>query len=102
MSKKKHNKEKKEKGKQPQAGQKPHKNLRWALYAVVSFLALLFSVFGYFWFPGDVYYEVRETYTFEGNGVGNINLTLILPTSGAFQEVLEHDITGPGRMGEKQ
>ncbi len=101
MAKKQKNKNKKIKEKNHQKSQKTQKKPRWVLYAIVSLLTLLFSVFGYFWFPGDVYYEITETYTFEGDEPGDINLILLLPTSGANQEVLEPDITWPGEWEQR-
>jgi transglutaminase-like putative cysteine protease len=49
-----------------------------------------------FWFTGDVYYKITETYTFNADETGNIYLSLMLPTSGAYQDVLDQDIAWPG------
>lgn len=96
MSKKKKKKAlKAEKEEKKKAG-KRSKMLRWISWTVVGILSLIAVTLSLFWFPGDIYYMVTETYSFDAAGSVKVNLIVILPTSGHYQEVLEPEITWPG------
>ncbi len=105
MGKKKNKKEKTEKTKNPQQEVEPAEQTPWQDLARVwirrgSFLLLVvvFSVLSLFWIPGDVHYQVTETYTFTAAETDSLHLTLLLPTSGPYQEVFEPDVVWPGEF----
>lgn len=73
-----------------QAEHRPH---RWGM---VVFLSVFTIVLSLFWFPAELHYSITETYEFSAEDGAEVNLVVLLPTSGHNQEVLEPAITWPG------
>jgi hypothetical protein len=59
---------------------------------------IVLCILSLFWIPGDVHYQVSETYTFTAAETDLIHLTLLLPTSGPYQDILEPDVNWPGEF----
>jgi len=95
MSKKK-KKAQKAKKEQKKNATKRLRMLRWLSWTGVGIVTLLAVVLSAFWFPGDIYYVVTETYSFNASESAKIYLAVLLPTSGHYQEVLEPEITWQG------
>ena len=93
MSKKKDKHEKKEKKTEARNNKQRSRVTRWA---IVTLLSLVVVVLSLFWISGDLHYNITETYTFSAKDSGAIHLTVLLPTSGHYQEVLEPVIEWPG------
>lgn len=93
MSKKKHKHKKKEKKARASTTQNRSRVTRWVIVALLSLAVIILSLF---WVSGDLHYDITETYTFSGDDSGSIHLTVLLPTSGHYQEVLEPVIEWPG------
>lgn len=93
MSKKKDKSKKKEKNKDVSTSKQKPVVVRWI---VVGFLSLVVVITSLFWVSGDLHYDITETYTFTGEDSGYVHLTVMLPTSGHYQEVLEPVIEWPG------
>jgi hypothetical protein len=93
MSKKK--KKKALKAEKEKAGRRL-RMLRWISWTAVAILALIAVAMSLFWSPGDVYYIITETYSFEAAEPTRVQLAVLLPTSGHYQEVLEPEIAWPG------
>lgn len=60
---------------------------------ILSIIALFLS---FFWVPGDVYYRVRETYTFTVSDNTSVNLAVLLPSSGPTQDIFDPQVEWPG------
>ncbi len=69
---------------------------RWILLSVLFLILALVVVISLFCIPGDLHYQVTETYTFSSDQMGSVNLSLLLPTSGPYQEILAPQVTWPG------
>src|SRR6056297_3443688 len=93
MSKKKDKNKNKEKKKVVSSSKQKTRLVRWV---VVAFLSLVVVITSLFWVSGDLHYDITETYTFTGKDSGSVHLTVMLPTSGHYQEVLEPVIEWPG------
>jgi len=100
MSKKKDKPKKKERKKKKRTLQQEHhqKTMKTSIFRWFSLLLLsLIIVVGVmYWVPGDMHYEITEVYTFVGDISDRVNLVVILPTSGPYQDVFEPDILWPG------
>ena len=93
MSKKKDKNRKKEKKKVVSPSKQKNRLVRWV---VVAFLSLVVVITSLFWVSGDLHYDITETYTFTSEDSGSVHLTVMLPSSGHYQEVLETVIEWPG------
>jgi len=93
MSKKKDKNKNKEKKKVVSTSKQKTRLVRWVVVAFLSLVAVITSLF---WVSGDLHYDITETYTFTGEDSGSVHLTVMLPTSGHYQEVLEPVIEWPG------
>lgn len=63
---------------------------------IIVILSIFFFFVSFFWVPGDIYYRIKETFTFTAKEDASINLTLLLPTSGPNQEVFDPQVKWPG------
>lgn len=93
MSKKKAKHEKKETKAVESSSKQQSMVTRWVIVTLLSLVVVILSLF---WVSGDLHYDITETYTFSGKDSGSIYLTVLLPTSGHYQEVLEPVIDWPG------
>jgi hypothetical protein len=102
MGKKKNKKEKTEKPqkKVEPAEQTPRQDVAqvWIRRGSFLLLVIVLSILSLFWIPGDVHYQITETYTFTATETDLLHLTLLLPTSGPYQEVFEPDVVCPGEF----
>jgi hypothetical protein len=64
--------------------------------AVIVILAIIFFFVSFFWVPGDIYYRVKETFTFTAQEAASVNLTVLLPSSGPNQVVFDPQVEWPG------
>lgn len=100
-SKKKHHKSKDKKKKKQQQQKKAqpsvrdprHRLIRWGIVAILSLIVVVLSIY---WIPGDVQYKVTETYVFSGQETGSVHLSVLLPVTGYYQEVIGLEVTWPG------
>ena len=107
MSKKHNNNKKKNKKKKNQ--RKPWDrfkrryltpSLLWkGILVLVSLLIIILSLY---WLPGDLHYEITETYQFTGDLGGPLTFVVLLPTTGPYQEVFEPEIEWPGTVDRSQ
>ena len=63
---------------------------------IVVILSIFYFFVSFFWVPGDIYYRIKETYTFTSNEAASLNLAILLPTSGSNQEVFAPQVEWPG------
>ena len=63
---------------------------------IVLILSILFFFISFFWVPGEVYCRVRETYTFTADEAATLNLAVLLPSSGPYQDVFDPVVEWPG------
>ena len=66
---------------------------RWSGLLLVS---LIVAVGVLNWALGDMHYEITEVYTFNGDRSDRINLAVLLPMSGPYQNVFDPEITWAG------
>lgn len=98
MSKKKNKKEKKKKqqSSKKEVAQETSlrpKLIRWGVLAVISLVVISLSLY---WIPAELIYEITEVYTFSADETGTLQLTVLLPRTGHYQEISEPDINWPG------
>ncbi len=67
--------------------------IRWGIVLLIS-AAILFISF--FWLPGEMHYQFKETYSFSALEPGTIYLNILLPGTGPYQVIHEPDIEWPG------
>jgi len=100
MSKKKEKKEKHHKGKKQEKKKDRSKawwySPKWIRWGIVFILSVVLVFLSLFWLPAELHYEITETYTFSAEEMAPLYLTVLLPTSGPYQDVLEPEITWPG------
>ena len=70
-----------------------HRLIRWGIVAILSLFVVILSIY---WIPGDVQYEVTETYIFSVQETGSVHLSVLLPATGYYQEVIGLDVSWPG------
>ena len=63
---------------------------------IIVILSIFFFFISFFWVPGDIYYRIKETFTFTAKEDASINLTLLLPSSGPNQTVFDPQVKWPG------
>ena len=69
---------------------------RWIARIVVGLLALVFILVSIFWIPANLTYQVKETFTLSAEDSTNIQLVVMLPTSGGYQTVTDPEVDWPG------
>ena len=69
---------------------------RWIARIVVGLLALIFILVSLFWIPANLTYQVKETFTLSAEDSTNIQLVVMLPTSGGYQTVTDPEVEWPG------
>ena len=63
---------------------------------IIVLLSILFFFISFFWVPGDIYYRIKEVYTFSASEDASLNLAVLLPSSGHNQEVFDPQVNWPG------
>jgi len=97
MSKKKKKKALKAKREeQKKKAEARYRSQKWFSWGIVGLLSLVAVVLSLFWIPGEIHYMITETYTFTTAESTRVYLSVLLPTSGNYQEVLTPEITWPG------
>ena len=69
---------------------------RWIARIVVGLLALVFILVSLFWIPANLTYQVKETFTLSAEDSTDIQLVVMLPTSGGYQTVTDPEVDWPG------
>ena len=99
MSKKKDKKKKQKKQEQqeiPKAientSARTKKLVRWIVLCLMTLIVVFLSLH---WIPGEIHYEIIETYSITAEDEGVLHLAVLLPTSGPYQEVSDPEITWP-------
>ena len=63
---------------------------------IIVLLSIIFFFISFFWVPGDIYYRIKEIYTFSASEDASLNLSVLLPSSGPNQEVFDPQVNWPG------
>ncbi len=96
MSKKKKKKALKVKKEEQKKAQARYRSQQWLSWGLVGLLSLAAAVLSLFWVPGEIHFVITEIYTFNAAESTKVYLSVVLPTSGNYQEVLTPEITWPG------
>jgi hypothetical protein len=104
MSKKKEKKKTNEKNQRKHSGGIVRKFLRPQVVrtAVLALISLFIFILSVYWLPGDLHYQITETYQFSGDEAGSLIFVVLLPTTGPYQEVFEPEIVWPGTISSSQ
>jgi len=95
--KKKKIKEKKTENKEGAEREKPCRLMpHYIRWGIVVIIALAFVFLSLYWIPGELHYVITETYNFKGEAGAPVYLTVLLPTSGHYQNVTKPEITWSG------
>jgi len=68
----------------------------WIARAVTGLLALIFILVSLNWIPANLNYLVEETFTITASDSKDVNLVVMLPTSGGYQTVSDPEVDWPG------
>ncbi len=98
MSKKQEKKNKKDENqaKQRRAFWEKFLTMKVFRIGIPILISLGIIVLSLYWLPGDLHYQITETYHFTGDESGSVTFVMLLPTTGQYQEVFEPEISWPG------
>lgn len=70
--------------------------LKWVRWGVLLILSMVFFFVSFFWVSGTLIYKITETYAFTADEATTLHLMVLLPASGAYQEISAPEIDWPG------
>lgn len=94
--KKKNKKTVKQESTKQQAVKEKSLHPKWIRWGVLALFSLVIMFLSLYWLSAEFIYEINETYSFTADETGTLHLTILLPRSGPYQEIVGPDISWPG------
>lgn len=68
----------------------------WTARILLAFLSLAFIFISLFWIPANLTYRVNETFTITSSNSTELDLVVLLPTTGPYQRLIDPEVAWPG------